>query len=316
MSATTWRPSARIEVLRQRAQLAARTRAFFAQRGVLEVSTPVLSRYPIPTPNIQSFATRGPKRFLRTSPELAHKRLLAAGSGDVYELGPVFRQGEQGGRHNSEFTLLEWYRVGFDEHQLMHEVNDYLCAIIDNFDRAAQVLTYHEAFEAATGVDVWAADNHRLEACLAQVTTLPDAALGRDDLLDLIFSLVVAPTFEPDRVTLVHDYPASQAVLAALSSSDARVARRFEAFVGPLELGNGFYELRDADEQRRRFDNDNAIRAKLDQPACEADDAFLAALASGLPECAGVAIGFDRVVMLATGTTDIAATLAFDFDRA
>lgn len=316
MNATAWRPSASVHTLRERAALARRTRDFFAQREVLEVTTPLLSRYPIPTPNIQSFETSGPRRFLRTSPELAHKRLLAAGSGDIYELGPVFRRSEQGAHHNSEFTLLEWYRVGFDEHQLMFEVNDYLCTMIGGLCDTAQVLTYQQAFEAATGLDLWLADGHQLHELLASVTAPPDAAMSRDDLLDLIFSLIVAPGFAPDRVTLIHDYPASQAVLAQLSSSDTRVARRFEAFIGALELGNGFYELRDAQEQRRRFENDNTIRAQLGQPECEADSAFLAALESGLPKCAGVAVGFDRVVMLATGTSDIAATLAFGFDRA
>ncbi|MFK7886682.1 MAG: EF-P lysine aminoacylase EpmA [Gammaproteobacteria bacterium] len=313
---TPWRPDADLDTLRQRAALCARTRSFFAQRDVLEVTTPVLSRFPIPTPNIQSFATQAPARFLRTSPELAHKRLLAADSGDIYELGPVFRQGEQGTRHNSEFTLLEWYRIGFDEYELMQEVNAYLCAMIPALTEPPEVASYAQAVKRSTGLDIWSADLEQLRELLETVTALPAGELHRDDLLDLVFSLMVAPTFAADRVTLIHDYPASQAVLAALSDTDSRVARRFEAFVGPLELGNGFYELRDAQEQRRRFERDNQIRKQLGQPACAADTAFLAALDAGLPECAGVAVGFDRVVMLATGKLDIAQTLTFAFDTA
>lgn len=316
MNATAWRPNADFRILRQRATLAALTRAFFDQRGVVEVFTPVLSRFPIPTPNIESFATRSPTRYLRTSPELAHKRLLAAGSGDIFELGPVFRRSEQGARHNSEFTLLEWYRVGFDEHRLMLEVNDYLCGMIPALHGTPTVMTYADAVGQATDIDIRQASDEDLEAALAKVTELPETPWRRDDLLDLLFSLVVAPTFDPDRVTLIHDYPATQAVLAALRATDPDVARRFEAFVGPLELGNGFYELRDASEQRARFARDNVVREQLGQVTCEADSAFLAALEHGLPECAGVAVGFDRVVMLATGTSDIAATLAFGFDHA
>ncbi|MEO1575255.1 MAG: EF-P lysine aminoacylase EpmA, partial [Pseudomonadota bacterium] len=250
-----------------------------------------------------------------TSPELAIKRLLASGLGDAYELGPVFRQGEAGRRHNPEFTLLEWYRVGWDEHRLMDEVAELLAALLGDLG-APRRAAYGDWLQRATGLDVHDATTRDLRAALSEFTELSDAPLTRDDLLDLLFAYAVAPTFPTSALTFVHDYPASQAVLAQLSEDDPRVARRFEVYLGELELGNGFYELRDADEQRARFERENDLRRALGKPTCAPDEAFLAALAAGLPECAGVAIGVDRIVMLATGVDDIAATLAFGFDVA
>lgn len=312
---TQWRPSASVRVLRERARLLASIRTFFAERSVLEVTTPVLSRYAIPTPAIDSFETGSPPRFLRTSPELAIKRLLASGLGDAYELGPVFRQGEAGRRHNPEFTLLEWYRVGWDEHRLMDEVAALLATLLPDLG-AARSAPYAGWLVDATGLDLHSASDDALRAALIEHTQLPDAPLTRDDLLDLLFAYAVAPTFPADALTFVYDYPASQAVLAQLSADDPRVARRFEIYLGGLELGNGFFELRDAREQRARFEKENAIRHALCKPDCPPDEAFLAALDSGLPECAGVAMGVDRIVMLATGCGDIASTLAFGFDLA
>lgn len=313
--AVPWRPSATRARLLARARLATRTREFFARHGVLEVTTPLLSRYPIPTPAIDSFKTSAPRRYLRTSPELALKRLLAADIGDVFELGPVFRVGEQGHRHNPEFTLLEWYRVGWDEHRLMAEVASLLAELLPGLT-APHVVTYADALQSATGLCPFTAPDAALTGELEKHTAPPDAALSRDDLLDLLFATAVAPGFADSALTFVHDYPASQAALAQVSADDPRVARRFEVYLGSLELGNGFYELRDADEQRARFEADNAQRRADAKPPCDADEAFLAALTSGLPECAGVAVGFDRVVMLATGAQDIAETLSFSFDLA
>jgi len=311
-----WRPGASPATLAERARLLMRTRDFFRVRGVMEVQTPVLCGYAVPTPQIDSFAVADPVRFLRTSPEFAHKRLLAAGCGDIYELGPVFRSGELGARHNAEFTLLEWYRLGIDEHELMREVALLISALLPDTARQPRYLTYAEALRRHASIDLWRDDVRALRAAIESATELPQAALSRDDLLDLVFATVVAPAFEPDRVTFVHDYPATQASLAALADHDPNVARRFEAYVGPLELANGFYELRDATEQRSRFDQDNMRRDVLGKPRVTADERFLAALASGLPACAGVALGFDRVVMLATGSGHIRQTLAFDFNHA
>lgn len=312
---TDWRPGADARVLRERARLLATIRAFFAARDVLEVTTPVLSRYAIPTPAIDSFEAGPPTRFLRTSPELAIKRLLANGLGDAYELGPVFRQGEVGRRHNPEFTLLEWYRVGWDEHRLMDEVAQLVAELLGGLE-APRRAPYGTWLHRATGLDVHAASEEALRCVLLEHTELPDTPLTRDDLLDLVFAYVVAPTFPTSSLTFVHDYPASQAVLAQLSDADPRVARRFEVYLGELELGNGFFELRDAAEQRERFARENDVRRAQGKAECPADEAFLAALEAGLPECAGVAVGVDRIVMLATGVDDIASTLAFGFDVA
>ncbi|MFK8015543.1 MAG: EF-P lysine aminoacylase EpmA [Gammaproteobacteria bacterium] len=311
-----FRPTATRDTLLARAQLIARIRRFFADREVLEVQTPVLSRHAIPTPQIDSFAVSDPPRFLRTSPELAHKRLLASGSGDIYELGPVFRRGEQGVQHNSEFTLLEWYRLGLSEHQLMDEVAALLGALLDSLNAPPQRLSYAQAVSGFAQVDVFAISQTDLAAAVARHMPLPETELTRDDLLDLLFCVAVAPSFPAHQITFVYDYPATQAVLAAINPDDARVARRFEAYVGALELANGFYELRDAGEQRARFASDNATRQRLGKPTCTLDEAFLSALEFGLPECAGVAVGVDRLVMLATDTAHIRETIAFDFDHA
>ena len=315
MQSVAWRPRASLDVLRARARLMKKVRQYFDERGVLEVTTPVLSRYPIPTPAIDSFATVAPSRHLRTSPELAMKRLLAAGCGDIFELGPVFRQGEQGRRHSPEFTLLEWYRTGWDEHRLMDEVADLLAGLVPNL-AAPRRAGYGQWLLEATGLDMHAVSDAALTAALAARIELPDTPLARDDVLDLLFATAVAPRFAEDALTFVYDYPASQAVLAQLRDDDPRLARRFEVYLGEVELGNGFFELRDGAEQRTRFKRDNDERARRGGARCELDESFLAALDAGLPECAGVAVGFDRVVMLATGQSHLIDTLAFAFDDA
>lgn len=310
-----WRSAAAPATLRERARLLGATRAFFRERNVMEVQTPVLGRCAVPTPQIDSFALASPTRFLRTSPEFAHKRLLAAGVGDIYELGPVFRAGELGDRHNAEFTLLEWYRVGMDERTLMREVASLVDVLLSQRLHSARYLTYAEALARYANIDLWEDDDQALGRAIESVTALPAAPLSRDDLLDLLFATVVTPEFASDRLTFVCDYPASQAALAALSDDDPRVARRFEAYVGALELANGFFELRDATEQRERFVEDNKQRERLGKVPVDVDERFLSALAAGLPECAGVALGFDRVVMLATGSSHIRDTMAFDFNH-
>lgn len=313
---TAWRCAATPQTLRQRAAMLRATRAFFAQRDVLEVQTPVLSRYAIPTPALDSMAVPGAARFLRTSPELAHKRLLASGVGDLFEIGPVFRAGECGARHAPEFTLLEWYRLGFDEQRLMQEVAQLLQLLLPALAETPQTMSFAQAVERFAGIDVWNATPTQMRAAVAAHTQPPSEELNRDDWLDLLFATAVAPHFASDRLTFIVDYPASQAALAQISQSDPRVARRFEVFVGELELGNGFYELRDPAQQRQRFAQDNRVRRASGKAECPQDEAFLAALAAGLPECAGVAVGFDRLVMLATGVTAIAHTLSIDWPNA
>jgi lysyl-tRNA synthetase class 2 len=321
--AADWRPSASIETLRRRAALLARARAFFASRGVLEVETPVLSRATVTDVHLASLATRiaghAGEFFLQTSPEYAMKRLLAAGSGDVYQVQRVFRDGETGTNHNPEFTMVEWYRLGFDDGALMDEVEALLGELLGPGLRApAERVTYRDAIARVVGLDPYRAPVAALlDAARARLGAVPgDLAADRDACLDLLMGAVVGPTLGDGRLTFVHDYPATQAALARVKPGDPPVAARFEAYVGGLELCNGFHELVDATEQRRRFEADVAQRRARGLPTPPIDTHLLDALAHGLPDCAGVALGFDRVVMLATGAKHIRDVLAFDVERA
>lgn len=321
-----WTPTATRETLELRARTNAAIRAFFAERGVLEVETPVLSAAGVTDPHIESFSLEfsGPvaggarRRWLRTSPEFALKRLLAAGIGDCYELGRVFRNGEAGGRHNPEFTMLEWYRVGWDHVRLMDEVAALVTTALALVGRRVEVVrcSYRQLFIDALGVDPLRADLASLQAPLADIRIDPDG-LDRDDWLDLLLSHRIQPQFQPDRLLLLHDYPASQCALARLrGNGDEAVAERFEAFLGPLELANGYHELTDANEQRLRFERDAARRAARGIATPALDQRLLAALASGMPACAGVALGIDRLLAAMLGTQKIADVIAFPFDRA
>jgi elongation factor P--(R)-beta-lysine ligase len=322
----SWRPAASLDALRLRARLNAAIRAFFAGRGVLEVETPLLSAAGVSDPHIASFELeyRGPVaggarwRWLRTSPEFALKRLLAAGIGDCYELGRVFRDGEAGDRHNPEFTMLEWYRLGWDHRRLMDEVAELVQVALALQGRAVTVerISYRELFRSRLGIDPMQAPIEALQAPLSEFRIDP-AGLDRDDWLDLLLTHLIQPRFDPAVLLLLHDYPASQCALARVTGqgSDA-VAERFEAFLGPLELANGYHELSDADEQVRRFARDVERRRMrgLDAPA--RDEHLLAALRHGLPDCAGVALGVDRLLAAMLCTDSLQQVLAFPFARA
>jgi lysyl-tRNA synthetase class 2 len=320
-----WRPSASFETLRLRAALNARIRDFFARRGVVEVETPVLSMAGNTDPNIASFSLQfggrtdgAPRtRWLRTSPEYPLKRLLAAGFGDCYELGRVFRDGEAGGRHNPEFTMLEWYRLGYDHQRLIVETAELVQAALALVGRVATLerVAYRELYRERLGLDPATADDSELRAALGDVLIDPDG-LGRDDWLDLLMTHRLQPGFAPDRLLAIYDYPASQCALARVRAGDPPVAERFELYLGPLELANGYHELADAGEQGTRFQRDLAVRAQRGAPAPPRDEAMLAALAAGFPECAGVALGVDRLLMAMLGAARIADVLAFDFARA
>ena len=320
-----WAPSATHEALRLRARVNACIRAFFAERCVLEVETPVMSRAGNTDPNIASFSvgfsgrTDGAPRtrWLRTSPEFPLKRLLAAGIGDCYELGRVFRDGEAGGRHNPEFTMLEWYRLGIDHVALAREVADLVerCLALAGRRVAVHETTYAALFRQTLGVDAHRDGIERLSAALGDVRIDPDG-LGRDDWLDLLMTHRIQPLFPPDTVTVVHDYPASQCALARVRPGDPPVAERFELYLGSLELANGYHELTDAVEQRARFGRDALLRRQRGSDAVPVDEALLHALSQGLPACAGVALGVDRLLMAMLGTPRIADVLAFDFARA
>ncbi len=255
--------------------------------------------------------------YLHTSPEYAMKRLLSAGAPDLYQIAHVFREGERGRLHNPEFTMIEWYRLGIDHHALMADVERLLSRMFEGFVSPApsRRLSYTAAFESALGVDPIGAPIEALAAALAaRGADVPAAIAGeRDALLDLALSLYVAPGFDADRITFLYDFPATQ---AALARTEGPVAARFEAFWGGIELANGFDELGDAVEQASRFAADAAQRARTGRPKRTADQAFLAALAAGLPRCAGVALGFDRVVMIAAGARHIDDVLAFPSERA
>ncbi len=313
-----------LAALRLRAALNADIRAFFAERGVLEVETPVMSAAGNTEPNIESFTTRftghvdaGPAlRWLRTSPEYPLKRLLAAGVGDCYELGRVFRNGEAGGRHNPEFTMLEWYRVGWDDRRLAGETVALVQRALAQVGRSAEVLTvtYRQLFLDSLGLDPFTASLEQLQAPLAD-THIDGEGLNRDDWLDLLMTHRLQPAFPRERITVVHDWPATQCALARIRAGEPPVAERFELYLGSFEVANGYHELSDPDEQRARFEHDNQRRAARGLPQPPLDEALLQGLA-GLPDCAGVAVGVDRLLMALRDTTRIADVLAFDFAHA
>jgi lysyl-tRNA synthetase class 2 len=319
-----WKPTAPAKALRLRADVYALVRRFFAERGVLEVETPVLSAAGNTDPNIQSLsldfvgpkAAGEPRRWLRTSPEFALKRLLAAGVGDCYELGRVFRDGEAGRRHNPEFTMLEWYRVGWDHHRLMDETAELLKAAMALVGRRASVreFSFRQLYQERFGFDPFTAPEEVLRSPL-QVFDIDPRGLTRDDWLDLLMTHLIQPSIPPSRILLVYDYPASQCALARLRPGEPPVAERFEAYLGPLEIANGYHELGDATEQRTRFHADVARRQARGAAAPPLDERLLAALPK-MPACAGVALGVDRLLMALAGTDRIADVLAFPFDRA
>jgi lysyl-tRNA synthetase class 2 len=313
-----------IAALRQRAALNALIRAFFASRDVLEVETPILSAAGNTEPNIDSFHTRfsghvdagSAQRWLRTSPEYPLKRLLAAGVGDCYELGRVFRNGEAGGRHNPEFTMLEWYRVGWDHHRLIEETVALVRAALGLVQRTAdlRVVDYRSLYQQHLAVDPFDAPLEQLQAPLASVR-IDAEGLTRDDWLDLLMTHCIQPTFDDDRMTVVHDWPASQAALARIRPGTPPLAERFELYLGAVELANGYHELNDAAEQRARFIRDHAVRAARGAVLPPLDEPLLQALPH-LPDCAGVAVGVDRLLMAMNRTTRIADVLAIDFAHA
>ena len=307
--------------LELRARLHAFVRAFFADRGVLEVETPILSEAGNTEPNIESFSTLfsghvdagGCERWLRTSPEYPLKRLLAAGIGDCYELGRVFRNGEAGTRHNPEFTMLEWYRVGWDHRRLAREACDLVATAMGMVGKQATVVeqSYAGLFEEQLGLDPLRASEEHLRAALGDLRIDADG-LSRDDWLDLLLTHRLQPGFPRDRITLVHDFPATQCALARIRAGDPPVAERFELFLGPHELANGYHELTDPAEQRLRFERDNARRRARGQRELPLDEHLLGSLAQ-VPPCAGVALGIERLLMGMAGTDAIRDVLAIPF---
>jgi lysyl-tRNA synthetase class 2 len=320
-----WRPTASIDVIRRRARLLADIREFFRDAGVLEVETPIASVYANTDPGLESLTTgyvgpgfpAGLNLYLQTSPEFAMKRLLAAGSGPIYQICKVFRDSERGRLHNPEFTLLEWYRPGLDYHQLMDEVAALVQMALGNTMRQERT-TYADLFRSQLELDPHRAGIQELSDCAVAQGVAPHsaAALSRDDWLNLLLTHCIESDLGRGCLTFVHDYPPSQAALARVRSGPCPVAERFELYLEGQELANGFQELTDVAAQRSRFEADLVQRAGKGQAIPPMDERLLAALQAGLPECAGVALGLDRLLMLPTSARHIDQVLAFPLERA
>lgn len=317
-SVDDWRPGAGLEAMRQRAALNARIREFFAARQVLEVETPLLARSGATDPHLASFQVAGAEpRLLQTSPEFAMKRLLAAGSGPIYQLCKCFRRGESGRRHNPEFTMLEWYRPGFDLNQLMQEVQQLLAALVDV--QGIRSISYRRLW-----LDTLQLNPHRVTVDELRATVsgrldidAASAPAGLSEWLDLGMSQLIEPQLSGQGGVFVTDYPACQAALSEIVDNryGEAVARRFELYLDGVEIANGYLELRDSNELERRFAQDNLSREALGLPAVPADEYLLAAQRAGLPACSGVALGVDRLLMHQLGETGIDRVLAFATHR-
>jgi len=313
-----WRPCANLETLRFRATFMANIRQFFHERAVLEVDTPILARHGVTDPALSNFTVQGAfgQRHLQTSPEYHMKRLLAAGSGSIYQIARAFRDEECGRKHQPEFALLEWYRVGFDHHQLMHEVETLIHSLAQDVIPCAASThhTYQSLFQTYLNIDPF---EHSIDT-LRQISHAQglhlvetDVAEDKDIWLDLLLSHCIEPQLGQHGLCFVTDYPVSQACLAKLSQTQPPVAERFEVYWQGIELANGFHELTDAQEQARRFAAEQQISQTLGLADRAVDHFLLAALSSGLPDCAGVALGLERLLMLLLQQSDIAQVIAF-----
>jgi lysyl-tRNA synthetase-like protein GenX len=323
----TWQPSAPINNLLKRAKIVSQVRQFFADRCILEVETPTLSQYAVTDLHLSSFHTaffkpgeideqQGQRMSLVTSPEYHMKRLLAAGSGPIYQICKCFRNHEEVSRyHNPEFTMLEWYRIQFDMMQMINEVDDLLQNILDC--EPAERISYQKAFQRHLNIDPLEADQATLVNAINQLNIgLNTQDYDKDTLLQCLFTFGVEPHIGQDKPIAVFNFPASQAALAAISSEDHRVASRFEFYYKGVELANGFKELTNPQEQKLRFEQNNQARAAQNLPTQHIDIELLAAMEAGLPDCAGVAVGLDRLIMLALEAMALEDVISFTFDRA
>jgi lysyl-tRNA synthetase class 2 len=315
-----------MDALRLRAQLLQHIRAFFAARDVLEVDTPVLSHFTVTAPHLASFrtvvqeaapASNSPGLFLQTSPEYAMKRLLAAGSGDIFQISHAFRAGEAGRLHNPEFTLIEWYRTDTSYRALMSEVAELVSSLFAGLEMESEpaYLRYRDAFLQYVDIDPFSASIDDLRRTAHDHGVHIDSELEKDAWLDVVMTHVVEPALPRDRLVFIYDFPPSQAALAQLRHDAPPVAERFELYVRGVELANGYQELTDAQEQRQRFTADRRYRSEHGLAPVDADEHLLAALEHGLPSVSGVALGFDRLAMLVAGADSIAQVLAFPVER-
>ena len=324
-----WQPETNQQTRQQRAQMLTDTRSFFQQHNVLEVETPALSQAGNTDPFIESFHLD--QRYLHTSPEYPMKRLLAAGSGDIYQICKVWRKAESGRNHNPEFTLLEWYRVGFSYHQLIQEVSDllhiHLSKVLTEDD---QLYTYEQIFLENLGINPHIASHRDLIHCVTDnISGLSCEELNRQAILDALLTHCIEPTFQKDRLTFIYDYPASQSALAQVREEEYQetggggfmfktysVAERFEVYLGNMELGNGYQEEIGYERNKQILQAENIKRIRYKQEAVIQDELFLAACESGIPRSAGVAIGLDRVLMCITGQKSIQKVINFPWDKA
>lgn len=304
-----WKPTASFANLKLRADILAKIRCFFAERSVMEVETPLLEPYTVTDPHIASFSvsTADGIRYLQTSPEYAMKRLLAAGAGCIYQMCKAFRADEKGRWHNPEFTMLEWYRIGFDHHRLMDEVDALLKIILNT--PSAQRVSYAQLFQNYFQLDIHHCSDDRLREKITQAQWLHSSVetLSRDTCCELLMSHAIEPQLGFDAPVFVYDFPPTQAALARLSQTQPSVAQRFELYIQGMELANGFYELSDPVEQEQRFLRDQKNRVS----APEIDPRLLSALHHGLPDCAGVALGVDRLIMIAASAPCVDEVVSF-----
>ncbi len=307
----SWQPRASLRVIRERARIYRQIRTFFSQRGYLEVDTPLLMSHSNPDPQISSLGltVEGRHHYLQTSPEFAMKRLLAAGSGSIFQICHAFREGEAGRRHHPEFSLLEWYSCGYDYRRLMHEM-ELLITTLSLHQCQFSRISYHELFRQHLDVDIDKVELDELrELCRRQVPGCDSESLDFDQCLDMLLAISISPAMRGYQ--FVYDYPASQAALARVKPDNPLLAERFELFFDGIELANGFSELTDAVEQRRRFEADNTLRQARGLPELEIDGTLLAALESGIEDCAGVALGLDRLLMVLLDLDSIDQVLTF-----
>lgn len=322
---TYWQSKLSRQQLQFRANMIQKIRQYFTKHDILEVDTPMLSRYATTDPAIESFSVNisnfpTEKRYLHSSPEFPMKRLLASGSGCIYQICKVFRDAEQGTYHNPEFTLVEWYRVGIDHFQLMSEVKTLIEILFaeSRLIQQTETISYQELFLRSIKIDPIEADIADLKAIcethqihLSQYEKVTD----KDIWLDLLMSHVIQPQMQVGAMLFVYDYPASQASLAQLNA-DGNTAQRFEVFISGIEIANGFHELSDANEQYLRFKQEQQLRQQNAQASKPMDEFLLAALQNGLPDCSGVALGLDRLLMLISKANHIKQVIPFSWDNA
>jgi len=318
---SNWQPTASLSNLQARARALTQVREFFAQRGVLEVETPLVGIHTVTEPNIESFKLvdeQASQHYLQTSPEYAMKRLLAAGVPDIYQICKCFRKAEQGDLHNPEFTMVEWYRLDFTLEQIMRETVDLIAELLGKHEYAKTInyLSYNDFFSHAIGTSFTALTTKDIEELAVEYGLQLDQSISFTQMVDFVCADLVGKHMSPEAITCMYHYPAEQAALAKINANDPTVAERFEVFCGGVELANGYVELVDANIQLERFKKDQAVRQSQGLDCVEIDQRLLDAQKHGLPECAGVAVGFDRLLMLAVNENRIQQVLSFNWSNA